>query len=45
MIKYFHIFDTQSEFEDKREHNYYEPWVSYTINEKRCDYNENYLTP
>lgn len=46
--QYFHRFETESEFSDKRLNDYHEPCVSYTIQSERTDYNkwgdERYLT-
>ena len=40
MGKYIHKFDTVSEFNDYRNENYKQPWLSYTSENDKMDYNE-----
>ena len=40
MAVYLHLFDTETEYQDKRSNDYYEPWVSYTEEAERTDYNK-----
>lgn len=40
MERYIHLFETEAEFNEARQNNYYEPWVSYTEASERVDYNE-----
>ena len=35
-----HYFETESEFNQARQGNYYEPWLSYTKSSERVDYNK-----
>ena len=43
MGKLIHLFNTQSEFEEAYNGNkYIEPWVSYTEQEARVNYNKQY---
>lgn len=40
MGKYIHKFNTVSEFNDYRNENYKQPWLSYTVENDKIDYNE-----
>lgn len=40
MNKYIHCFETEAEFNNARNNNYIEPWVSYTKGVDRVDYNK-----
>lgn len=41
MAQYLHLFETENEFQDKRNNDYFEPWVSLTIESNdRVDYNK-----
>lgn len=40
MAVYIHLFDTEENFNTVRSENYYEPWVSYTEDIERVDYNK-----
>jgi hypothetical protein len=41
MEEYIHYFETEEDFNEARNNNYIEPWVSY-IEGKRVDYNRDY---
>ena len=38
--KYIHYFKTEQEYNDKRENDYYEPWVGYTESNNSVSYNK-----
>lgn len=40
MAQYLHLFETEGEFNSARENDYKEPWVSYTEDVERVDYNK-----
>ena len=40
MKRYIHLFANESEFDQERQGNYYEPWVSYTKSADKVDYNK-----
>ena len=40
MERYIHLFETEAEFNEARQNNYLEPWVSYTETSERVDYNK-----
>ena len=40
MGKYIHLFETEQQFQDKRNNDYLEPWVSLTEDIERIDYNK-----
>lgn len=40
MGKYVHKFNTVSDFNDYRNENYKQPWLSYTVENDKLDYNE-----
>ena len=40
MAFFLHEFNTVSEYDDKRKNNYFEPWVSYTIENGDVEYNK-----
>jgi len=40
MGKYFHWFDEETEYDDMRNNDYKEPWVSFTVDVDRVNYNK-----
>lgn len=40
MAQHLHLFETENEFQDKRDNNYSEPWVSYTEENGKVVYNK-----
>lgn len=40
MPEYIRYFKTESSYQDKRTHDYQEPWLSYTAASGRVDYNK-----
>lgn len=41
MAQFLHLFETENEFQDKRTNDYFEPWVSLTVESNdRVDYNK-----
>lgn len=38
--KYLHLFETQAQFDNARQNNYREPWVSLTMATEKVDYNK-----
>lgn len=39
-MKYIHLFESNAQYQQKRNNGYKEPWVSYTKETKRVDYNK-----
>ena len=37
MERYIHLFETEAEFNEARQNNYLEPWLSYTEDSGRVD--------
>ena len=40
MSTYIHLFESNSEYNEERESNYKEPWVSYTVQNEKVNYNK-----
>ena len=40
MAKYIHLFETVAEFNEKRQNDYLEPWLGYTIENSGISFNK-----
>ena len=41
--EYIRYFETENDYYEARSNDYYEPWVSYTEEVKRVNYNNNVI--
>lgn len=40
MNEYLHLFQNENQYNETRNNNYIEPWVSYTIENEEVNYNK-----